>query len=124
MMKIFLRVFLVPLTLSSTVAGSIALANVKAELPTADDGKRVLQCLITFGEIQEISVYSMSNGTFKITTLSKVGAAQAYEMPSKQWAIGKVEVPCLHDEKKSCGEVYANGHFWSYDFGSTVGDCR
>jgi hypothetical protein len=101
----------------------LAQAHQKVEFLFSDHGQSVLQCSIALGEFQEVSVYSMSNGTLRMMTIDKAGFVQWYAMPSRQWSIGKLEVPCSNDEKKTCGEVYANGHFWSYQIGSSIGDC-
>ncbi|CAN5527667.1 hypothetical protein BH10BDE1_BH10BDE1_15220 [soil metagenome] len=98
-------------------------ANTKASLPTESDSARVFQCLISSGEFQNITVYSMSDGTLRLTTLNNAGSQNAYQLPYAQWSSGRLSIPCSHDEKKSCGHVFANGRVWEYDFGGDIGNC-
>lgn len=85
-----------------------------------------MECNITSGRLQQISVYSYGHGLL-LETLDAQGWRHESALSEQSWKRQRLTIPCPRSRSK-CGVVYFQRGGWSYDLASlgqrNVGDCR
>jgi hypothetical protein len=112
-----------------TLVPMISHANKKVEIKPGDAVKLV-ECNMTSGDYKQVAIFTLSDGTLALQTTDRLGAAQAYELPRREWRARAVIVPCWQSIVPSvCGTLYEQSESkWSYEItgsqGVSVGLCR